>query len=199
MRKIVKTAICCILLLVMCLPLGGCVKSTIMNEKKEMEWETPVKQGEFYTLEQAYDAKLVSKEDLLSIAYYYQGRKWNEEIIAEDFSPKVKEPDVLDEKTIDAIKETVVAILCEEFKTADFKKEYVKYLSYYGTYNGAVAIKIAYSTTERIAENDVFREDILSDIKFVYTAYTNYFQTKQFIFDNRVIIWINKQTEKTNA
>ena len=192
MKKTVKTFLCCILLFILCLPLGGCVKSTIVNEKKEMEWETPVKQGEFYTLEQAYDAKLVSKEDLLSIAYYYQGRKWNEEIIAENFSPKVKEPDVLDEKTIDAIKETVVAILCEEVETMDFKKGYVNYLAYYGTYNDAVAIRIAYSATDRIILNDVFKEDIISDIKFVYTSYTDYFQIKQLIFDNRIIIWINK-------
>ena len=43
-------------------------------------------QGEFYSLQEAYDKGWLTQDDLLSIAYHYQGRRDNEELMGEDTS-----------------------------------------------------------------------------------------------------------------
>ena len=64
-------------------------------------------QGRFYTLKEAYNGGLISKADLMSIAYYHNGgRQYNEEIMGEDFVPAPKTPEKLSPATENAIKLT---------------------------------------------------------------------------------------------
>ena len=60
------------------------------NEKKD---------GNFYTLREAYDKGLLLKEDLENIAYYYNGFEIS------NYNPIPKTPAVIDKKTEKIIKE----------------------------------------------------------------------------------------------
>lgn len=73
---------------------------------------TQNEQGEFYSLQQAYDSHFISLEDLKNIAYYRNGgTQYNEEIMA-DFTPAEKV--ALSEETQTAIKQSRAKALREE-------------------------------------------------------------------------------------
>ena len=45
-------------------------------------------EGTFYTLQKAYDEGYLTKEEIMSIAYYHNGgRVYNEEIMSEEYTP----------------------------------------------------------------------------------------------------------------
>ena len=102
--------------------------------------------GEFYSLQQAYDANLISLEDLKNIAYNYNGgSSYNDEIMA-DFTPAEKAP--LSVITQKAIKQSHAQSLRETLRPdgtpliPDASAEHVTISGYYGTYNGGVAVMI---------------------------------------------------------
>ena len=87
--------------------------------------------GEVIGLQEAYEKEYLTQEDLLSIAYYYQGTKNNEELMGEDYVPKNKELETLNEKTADKIIEVLK-------KKTD--QDYIKIIGYLGTYNNCVIV-----------------------------------------------------------
>ena len=96
----------------------------------------PQEKGKFYTLSQAYEQGLISRNDLLNIYCQYIGHT------VDDFEPTAKTPEVLDEQTVQDIKESwlytdlyVKPIIKEEADEVTIEK-------YLGTYNGYVAIYI---------------------------------------------------------
>lgn len=57
-------------------------------------------EGTFYTLQKAYDEGYLTKEEIMSIAYYHNGsRVHNEEIMSEEYTPIPKTPQELSEET----------------------------------------------------------------------------------------------------
>ena len=94
----------------------------------------PQATGAFYTLEEAYEAGFLTREDLMSIAYYHQGSE------DETFSPIPLCPETLGKETERGIKETHLASIREEFPTADLDDVHI--LEYYGTYGDCVAVHV---------------------------------------------------------
>ena len=67
----------------------------------------PTPSGTFYTLQEAYEGGLLTREELMSIAYYHNGgRQYNEEIMSEEYTPIPKEPAELSEETSLQIRNT---------------------------------------------------------------------------------------------
>ena len=92
----------------------------------------PPPTGVFYTLKEAYDSGWLTKKDVRSIVYYYQGGD-------EGFTPKKKDPEVLSAETELILKQ---AYLQTELKEPNISLDYVKIYNYYGTYNGMIAVHI---------------------------------------------------------
>ena len=101
----------------------------------------PEKPG-FYNLYEAYTNGWLTKDDLMSIAYYHNGgRGGNKDIMPENYTPKPKTPEVLSEEMDLAIRQT---FLDEHFIESDPCEITLDNLraEYYGTYSNCVAVKI---------------------------------------------------------
>ena len=114
--------------------------------KKDKEKEF-VSYGQFYELKEVYEQGLISREQLLSVAYY--GAKLdNEGLFDENYTPLSKTPEELSEKTVRKIKETTwydyLEHLDEESRELELKyfeeKDKTFQIDYYGTYNGYVVM-----------------------------------------------------------
>ena len=136
MKKILSLFLCFITLF-FC---AGC------GEKdKEKEF---VSYGQFYELKEVYEQGLISREQLLSVAYY--GAKLdNEGLFDENYTPLPKTPEELSEKTVRKIKETALHDYFESLGTLDEEEEKLYQeaynldslkLDYYASYNDYVII-----------------------------------------------------------
>ena len=113
MKKVLM--ICFMLAIIICI--GGCNKNV----------------GKLYTLEEAYDLNLITKDDLKNIAYYFN------KVESNDFVPKPKNPESIDEKTERLIKKTYLRDILKEPRLSTEK---VHIYEYYGTYNDCIALRI---------------------------------------------------------
>ena len=113
-----------------------------------------VLQGEFYTLQKAYDNGCLSKDDLSNIAYHYSGDSQGEE-----FEPTPKDPEELSKETEFAIR----TCWAERHKDDEFAGRINK-LKYCGTYGGFTSV---YIYSGALAPQAVLVE-IIGEIKFVY-------------------------------
>jgi len=91
--------------------------------------------GKIISLREAYDNGDLTEEDLLSVAYYYQRTRFNEELMGEDYSPKPKDPETLDEKTEKKIVRALKKYVKKEYS------EHITILNYLGTYNNCIIIE----------------------------------------------------------
>ena len=124
--------------------------------------------GTFYTLQEAYDAELLSKQDLQSIAYYHGSSD-----VDGAFVPTLKDPNVLDKGTKKAIKQSWV----KELRTkscVDATIKGVAICEYYGTYDGSIALMIADSFSLYDGDGD---DVLVAEVLFVYSDL------------NRILIW----------
>ena len=94
--------------------------------------------GKFYSLEEVYYKDWITRDDLLSIAYYTGTGQLNTMITGENFVPKKKNPETLSEEIQQDIKEAKVARYIDQFP--DLKADDVKIQDYYGTYNGFAVV-----------------------------------------------------------
>ena len=107
--------------------------------------------GEFFTLSEAYENGEITRQDLLSIAYYANGGMIIGENIEQypaDFVPTPKEPAVLDKKTENMIKTAYIKKIEVENSTPEEDKiindyDYELSVDYYGKYGEYYAIRIA--------------------------------------------------------
>ena len=113
MKKVLM--ICFMLAMIICI--GGCNKNV----------------GKLYTLEEAYDLNLITKDDLKNIAYYYNKLGYSE------FVPKSKDPKSISKKNERLIKKTYLRDVLKEPRLS-IKKVHI--YEYYGTYNGCIALRI---------------------------------------------------------
>ena len=89
--------------------------------------------GKFYSLQEAYDNGWLTREELLSIAYYYNGRYGNEEIMDENYTPLTKTPATLDLEMDLEIRKAYV-------KGNIYRVDTVEIRAYCGTYGECIAV-----------------------------------------------------------
>ena len=101
-------------------------------------------QGQFYTLQEAYEQGYLTYDELMSIAYYHHaGNLNNEEVMPEDYVPQPKTPDVLDQKTEQQIKKDAAHKYNNDPDyESHYKAESFIIERYYGTYGDCVAVLI---------------------------------------------------------
>ena len=153
------------------------LKEEIMNGKE------PV--GTFYTLQEAYAYGLLTQKDLLSIAYYHNGGRFdNEEIMSESYQPAPKIPEVLSDITELKIKITAAEEYREKHNIKDAEADGFTITEYCGTYGDCVAVMMedVYTGTFGI----IWTESI-AGVKFHYNGRT-------------IKIWVGiKLTEETES
>ena len=127
MKKIFSVLIALISTICIAFSFGGC-------EKKE--------EKKFYTVTEAYEEGLLTREQIMSIAYYHhEGTFSNEEIMGEDYTPLPLTPEELPAETVKALLQDHID---EDYPGTQYTVSDFKIDSYYGTYNGCVAVMIGF-------------------------------------------------------
>ena len=113
-----------------------------VSNLSEQDKTDEVEAGAFYTVTEAYELGLLTREHVMSIAYYRNGgTRFNEEIMGKDYVPLPKTPEKLSEKTENAIKQSH---LDRYYQGKDYAElSGVRIDKYYGTYNGSVAVIVS--------------------------------------------------------
>lgn len=128
MAKAVKKALIVFAVLVMSVGiLCACDKSN----------EYPQEKGKLYTLSEAYEQGLISRNDLLNIYFYYTGYELDGLEIIE------KNPVELDEQTVQDMEETWVYQFERDRERLEDENERYMIEKYLGTYNGYVAFYLS--------------------------------------------------------
>ena len=93
--------------------------------------------GQLYTLQEAYENGWLTEGDLLSIAYYHnRGRRYNEELMSENYEPIPKEPAELSEDMQDDILDCV-----SEKHEENRRYHTLSVTEYDGTYGDCIAFE----------------------------------------------------------
>ena len=139
------------------------------NKKSE-----EVKMGRFESLQEAYNKNLLNEQDLMSIAYYHGSL----ENIPDTFIPIPKEPGALSVEMSNKI--------CQLFFKTHVKPNISKHdkltiddveiIYYYGTYNGAVVIRMK----DNFGTFGVIRKIVVAGITFEYNS------------GNDILVWVNE-------
>ena len=129
MKKLLSVLLALISATCIAFAFGGCGKGDI-------------EAGTFYTVTEAYENGWLTREEVMSIAYYHNGgNRYNEDIMDENYTPLPKTPKVLSKKTENSIKQTH---LNRHYQGEDYAElSGVRIDMYYGTYNGCVAVFIS--------------------------------------------------------
>lgn len=111
--------------------------------------------GKLYTLEEAYDLNLITKDDLKNIAYYFN------KVESSGFVPKLKNPESISKKNERLIKKTYLRDVLKEPRLS-IKKVHI--YEYYGTYNGCIALRITDSYNRY--DYNIHEEYIIDGVSF---------------------------------
>ena len=131
---------------------------------KDNEDEKDKLQSTVCGLEEAYESGLISKDELRSIAYYYNGEE-----AATDFVPIPKNPESLSEETVLKIKKAYYLKLGGDEKGAVIDD--VGIGGYYGTYSGCVVVVINGSCVSGIGGDPIYYPEYTID-GIVFYQYT---------------------------
>lgn len=131
--------------------------------------------GEFYSLQGAYEAGILTHDELMSIAYYHNGgTRGNEAIMGEDYVPIPKDPQELSEETSWKICETAAYNYRQEYENTEASADDFKIIRYHGTYGDCVAIMM----TDKFGDYDTaLWTVVVADISIFYNN------------GNRITIW----------
>ena len=91
--------------------------------------------GVIISLSEAYENGYLTEEDLLSVAYYNQRTRYNEELMGEDYSPKPKNPETLNEKNEEKIVNALKEYVKKEYS------EHITVVNYFGKYDDSIIIE----------------------------------------------------------
>lgn len=140
----------------------------------------PKQKGEFFTLQDAYEQGFISKDELMSIAYYHNGG--NKGITNESYIRTPKSPEALSIDTENAIKETKAYYLRRKslagLSAKKAKADDVEIINYYGTYNNYSAIMMI--DTYTVYDESLWEIEI-DGVKFFYNDGNRIFVWKQLI------------------
>lgn len=145
MKKILGVLLAAITAIALCLGFAGCGKGNAEADKRGAGFgteeppkeEEPTEVGQFKNLKEAYEAGWITKEDLKSIAYYYN--EFQGKVTEGEFLPVPKNPSSLDKSTVDKMKR---AYREQNFKDKNQSLEVICVGMYYGTYHGSVVLDI---------------------------------------------------------
>lgn len=142
--------------------------------------------GTFYTVTEAYKKGYLTREQVMSIAYYHNekydfvsdyyyqsGKVSNEEIRDETYTPIPITPEKLSTDTENSIKQTYLDLYYKDKDYAELSG--VRIDSYYGTFDGCVAVMITDNYSETTS---ALRVEEVADIGICYNN------------GNRILIWI---------
>lgn len=137
--------------------------------------------GEIYTLQQAFDNGYLSHEDLENI--------------------KRQPSDKLSDNLKASIRQTVVDDINNEFGEGTVTLEKIGVRSYYGTFNGGIAIKMLYFPNgDGVAiMNDVIHSEVVDGVEFSSPSYTQFFYLKNYIFSDMVMLWKPKSGQENQT
>ena len=153
MKKLLAILFAALLLVAGVLGMAGCGPKTY---------------GTFYTLQEAYDNGYLTREDLMSIAYYKNGgRRYNESIMPENYAPIPKDPEELSESTSLRIRSTAAADWNAEYPDDDATAEDFWIDYYYGTYGNCVAVMMRDNLS---GTTGVVWIGIVADVSFSYNS-----------------------------
>ena len=153
MKKLLAILFAALLLVAGVLGMAGCGPKTY---------------GTFYTLQEAYDNGYLTREDLMSIAYYQNGgRRYNESIMPEDYAPIPKDPEEPSESTSLRIRSTAAADWNAEYPDDDATAEDFWIDYYYGTYGNCVAVMMRDNLS---GTTGVVWIGIVADVSFSYNS-----------------------------
>ena len=94
----------------------------------------PEASGDFYSLQEAYEAGYLTKEEIMSIAYYHNGgRVYNEEIMSEEYTPIPK-------RNVKKIRSTAAHGYNERFPDQNAAADDFSINKYCGTYGDCVVV-----------------------------------------------------------
>lgn len=130
--------------------------------------------GTLYTLTEAYENDYLSHDELLNIAYYYDGNHFNEELIGEDFQPipKTKLSNSLYQSIILTYRNKKYGAENEEtLENIGFSD-----CDYFGKYGTKVAVMISDDSV-----HDVYWQEEVDGVTFTYPN------------SNRILIWIQEE------
>ncbi len=131
--------------------------------------------GTFYILKDAYERKLISKEDLKNIAYYYNSFDSDIDKPNIDSMPTPTYPETINKNTEKIIKKMYLEKILKD-PTKSIKG--VKIYNYYGTYNESIALGI---TDNYHAYDYVFHDEYIIDGIIFYHFYEA--AIRIFVFD----------------
>lgn len=94
-------------------------------------------EGEFYNIEDAYEQKFLTRDDLLNIAYYYNGSK---NINDSDFVPKEVSINELSKSVSNSIKRTHLKRIQEYVENGKIEKVHISH--YFGKYGKCIVLTI---------------------------------------------------------
>ncbi len=130
--------------------------------------------GKLYTLQEAYDSGWLTKDDLMSIAYYHNGgREHNEDIMTEDYAPQPKTPEAIDKATEQGIKNAAAwELRNDEIEPIpEAAAEGFTILEYYGSYSGCYVILMR--NHYELFPTDVPREwKTIAEVQFLMVGYS---------------------------
>lgn len=130
-----------------------------------------------FTLKEAYENGVISREALMSIAYYHNGgREYNEAIMGGDYQPIEKDPAELSEQEKNNIKAVFAQAETENNKGEVTRADDIKLVCYYGVYDGCYAF-IADNTLFAHPAVEVDETDRIGDVNIHYTDF------------ERIMIW----------
>ncbi len=130
----------------------------------------PEKEGKFYSLEKAYEDGLITREDLLNIAYYHGDAEHNPDELNDSFIPK--ELGELDEQTSLKIRTDLAELFNEmDSSTEKVYADNFEITNYLGTYNGCV---VFYYEADFLDFDTVIAQREEKNIDGVIISYTSY-------------------------
>lgn len=163
MKNKIVSIICIGIVLVMSMGvLCACGKT---EEEKPL-----VQQGDFLTLQQAFDQGLLTHDDLEIIAYFHHSLKIGDKVF-----PVPEYPEQLDEATAQIIKESWICYCVDSLNIDDEErknniierwKKNVAIEKYYGTYNGNIAVFIPPEVLLTMIKTDV-----IDGVEFFYANF----------------------------
>ena len=93
MKKLIAFILSVVSVVITAFALVGCTNNETLED------------GEFYTVTQAYEKGYLTREQVMSIAYYYNnGRKGNENVMSKNYTPVPMVPERLSKTADQAMK-----------------------------------------------------------------------------------------------
>ncbi len=172
MKKLIAFILSVVSVVITAFALVGCTNNETLED------------GEFYTVTQAYEKGYLTREQVMSIAYYNNnGCRGNEEIMVEDYQPLPKIPEELRKETDKAIINSFYNSQFWERYEEHFKKTDIFY-EYFGTYDNAIALKV--SVNGEAVSLPMWEEKIDG----VIICYNN---------EKRILIFVNEKNNNENS